>query len=71
MKVWRVSVRGHGDEHLMYKFFPAKKKATGFVRETMEMGQHFACEITKHEIQCTKLGVIRALNILADHPDNG
>jgi hypothetical protein len=68
MKVYRNGYRRADNEHCGYSFHTTKAEAALAARAEKEDG---SSETEVFEIEISKAGIMRALTILATHPDNG
>lgn len=72
MKVYRLHVREHHAGSTGYLFFSSKHIAENAKRQAAAgIGVEAVSMDGPHEIQLTKVGVLRALNHFAGHPNNG
>lgn len=68
MKIYRLS--SDTNNHDGYSFYSSKKEA---IKEKNILIKKYdsSVDIEKFEVEISKKGIIKALNIFASHPDNG
>lgn len=68
MKIYRVSYGGLDTEHTGYSYHSTEREALQCVEKAKENGE---AEMEVITVRCSKVGVLRALNVYGGHPDNG
>lgn len=69
MRLYRNSYRrADADEHTGYSFHTSKESAA---KRAAASKPHSTVETEAIEVETTKHGLIKALNLYAGHPDNG
>lgn len=71
MKIYQLSFAGDPDGHKGYSYFASRRAAEDEKRDWERDSLERDATITEIEIEPTKHGIIRALNIHGGHPDNG
>lgn len=66
MTVWRVHFHRDGDESDGFRFYRTYKEARAAVAEDPA-----SAPIDKIDVEVSAVGILRALNRHASHPDNG
>jgi hypothetical protein len=71
MKFYRVHARIDNGSSAGFEFFRTKKEALVKMRELTIPGDIDTPELEEITVTPTKAGILRILNNLADHADNG
>jgi hypothetical protein len=69
MRIYRLGVKDANEEHRGYCFFAKLSEAKKAAEDAKKIG--LGPEIKRYSYPVTAKGMIRALGMLADHPDNG